>query len=292
MMKSGNKKTVLLVVLIILLTAGTVVFWWLYNTYYLPSKRINNTYIEVYQDVDATDINTISINTIDHKVVIKPTDDEKVKISYFQKVDNSNSFTINNHVVSLRMIEKAENLDNIFYQNTRLIDTITIYIPTDRLLELQNTTIGGSLTVNGVQLNVLTATSLSGNIEISDSKINRLNLETNYGDIVLNNNEFTDLAVNSVDGVTKLSLIDSLSLYNVDIKSNYGTLLVNNERVKETIDGVETIVNRLAWDAASEKSINISAVRTNITITSVEVYEEPEQQLPEETEEETEEKES
>ena len=292
MMKSGNKKTVLLVVLIILLTAGTVVFWWLYNTYYLPSKRINNTYIEVYQDVDATDINTISINTIDHKVVIKPTDDEKVKISYFQKVDNSNSFTINNHVVSLRMIEKAENLDNIFYQNTRLIDTITIYIPTDRLLELQNTTIGGSLTVNGVQLNVLTATSLSGNIEISDSKINRLNLETNYGDIVLNNNEFTDLDVNSVDGVTKLSLIDSLSLYNVDIKSNYGTLLVNNERVKETIDGVETIVNRLAWDAASEKSINISAVRTNITITSVEVYEEPEQQLPEETEEETEEKES
>ena len=292
MMKSGNKKTVLLVVLIILLTAGTVVFWWLYNTYYLPSKRINNTYIEVYQDVDATDINTISINTIDHKVVIKPTDDEKVKISYFQKVDNSNSFTINNHVVSLRMIEKAENLDNIFYQNTRLIDTITIYIPTDRLLELQNTTIGGSLTVSGVQLNVLTATSLSGNIEISDSKINRLNLETNYGDIVLNNNEFTDLDVNSVDGVTKLSLIDSLSLYNVDIKSNYGTLLVNNERVKETIDGVETIVNRLAWDAASEKSINISAVRTNITITSVEVYEEPEQQLPEETEEETEEKES
>ena len=89
-----NKKTIGLVALVVLLIAGIIGFWWVYNTYYLPGKRIENTYIEVYQDVDATEINTIWIDTIDHKVVIKPTDDEKVKISYFQKIDNSNSFTI------------------------------------------------------------------------------------------------------------------------------------------------------------------------------------------------------
>ena len=271
-----NKKTVGLVSLIVLLIAGIIGFWWIYNSYYLPGVRIENTYIEVYQDVDASEISTIVINTIDHKVVVKPTDDVKVKISYFQKIDNNNTFTISNHTVRLRMIEKAENLDNIFYQNTRPIDTITIYIPQGVLLNVTNDTVGGSLTVRDVKLKELRTVSVGGSVLVENSDIETIRLESNYGDLSVSGSTFVKLEIEAVTSPCRLSLTDSLSLYDLNLQSTYGVLLINNERVHEIIDELDTVVNKLVREMGNERTISISSVRSNITITSVEVYEEPE----------------
>ena len=277
-----NRKTIGLVSLIVLLIAGIIGFLWFYNSYYLPGKRIENTYIEVYQDVDPSDIGTIWIDTIDHKVVIKPSDDEKVKISYFQKIDNSNSFTISNHTVRLWMIEKAEDLENIFYQNSRPIDTITIYIPQGSYLSFKNDTVGGSLTVRDVRLKDLQAGSVGGPVVLENAEINHIKLDINYGGITVTNCQFQMMDINAVTGECRVSLPDSLSLYNLNLHTSYGTLSVNNERVHEIINETDVIVNRLERNVGAEKNIIISSVRSIINVTTVEVYEEPPVDNPEE----------
>ena len=61
------RKNNFLFIMIILLAAGIFGTLWFYKTYIVPNARMSSTYMEVYQDLDANEIKTISIDTIIHE---------------------------------------------------------------------------------------------------------------------------------------------------------------------------------------------------------------------------------
>ena len=154
------RKNNFLLILIVLLAAGIFGTLWFYNTYIVPNSQMSSTYMEVFQDLDANEIKNISIDTINNKVNVVATTDQKIKISYFQKTDSANSFVVNKRDVALRIIERTETPSNNFISSTRRIDTITIYLPAGSDISLTNKTYEGRLSVDGVSLNSITANSI------------------------------------------------------------------------------------------------------------------------------------
>jgi hypothetical protein len=267
-----KKKRNVPLILVILLVVAIIGTWTVYNIYYLPSERKSAAYTEVFQDVDATGITSIAISGVNHQVVVKPSEDEKIKIEYFQKIDNSNVFTVADGTVSLTIIERAERLDNWFYQSKRPIDTITVYVPASAQLSLSNHTASGDMTVTDVTLKNLTADSINGNFTLERVTADRLTLSSNYGDAVLDGTLFNVLTLSEVTGNVQLELPDSLKLYNYLFESEYGTVTVNGAQpIVVAEDGVtEQVVSTLTVDNGASRRMNVTGVRNNITVTSVE----------------------
>ena len=255
--------------MIVLLAAGIFGILWFYNTYLVPNAGMSSTYMEVYQNLDASEIKSISIDTINNKVRVIVTDDEKVKISYYERVDSANSFVVDKKGVSLKIIERTETPSNQFISQTRQIDTITIYIPRESTIILTNKNIDGSMELDGVSLESLVVNTITGSITVKNSSINVMDLNTNSGDVSVTGTQFDNLSIAEVTGKVNLIISDSLKAYDLAIKSVNGFLTVNNEKVKVINDDVETVVNYMEEDREeTERSIRITSLRSNINVVS------------------------
>ena len=162
------KRNNFLVILIVLLAAGIFGILWFYNTYLVPNAEMSSTYMEVYQNLDASEIRTINIDTINNKVKVVATEGEKVKISYYERIDSANSFVVDNKTVSLKIIERTETPSNKFISQTRQIDTITIYIPQNSVITVNNKNFDGSMELDGVSLNSLVVNTITGSITVKN----------------------------------------------------------------------------------------------------------------------------
>ncbi|MBQ3375447.1 MAG: DUF4097 family beta strand repeat protein [Erysipelotrichaceae bacterium] len=263
------KRNNFLVILIVLLAAGIFGILWFYNTYLVPNAEMSSTYMEVYQNLDASEIRTINIDTINNKVKVVATEGEKVKISYYERIDSANSFVVDNKTVSLKIIERTETPSNKFISQTRQIDTITIYIPQNSVITVNNKNFDGSMELDGVSLNSLVVNTITGSITVKNSMIKVMNLNTNSGDVMVTNTQFDYLGIDEVTGKVTLNINDSLKRYNLAIKSVNGFLTVNNDKVKVMIDDVETVVNYIdETREETDRTIRITSLRSNINVTS------------------------
>ena len=263
------RKNNFLFIMIILLAAGIFGTLWFYNTYIVPNARMSSTYMEVYQDLDANEIKTISIDTINNKVNVVATNDQKIKISYFQRTDSANSFVVNKNDVSLKIIERSETPSNSFISSTRRIDTITIYLPAGSEVSLTNKTYEGRLTIDGVSMSRISANSINGAITVRNCTAGSINLNSNSGEVIVSDSSFGNAVIQGVTGKITVKITDSLSLYNLDIRTENGFLTVNNERVRVVVDEQETVVNYLEEKREGvERSIKLTSFRGNISLTS------------------------
>ena len=263
------KRNNFLVILIVLLAAGIFGILWFYNTYLVPNAEMSSTYMEVYQNLDASEIRTINIDTINNKVKVVATEGEKVKISYYERIDSANSFVVDNKTVSLKIIERTETPSNKFISQTRQIDTITIYIPQNSVITVNNKNFDGSMELDGVSLNSLVVNTITGSITVKNSMIKVMNLNTNSGDVMVTNTQFDYLGIDEVTGKVTLNINDSLKRYNLAIKSVNGFLTVNNDKVKVMIDDVETVVNYIdETREETDRTIRITSLRSHINVTS------------------------
>ena len=284
-----NTRGKLPIFLILLLTVAIVGIWVLYSVYYVPNARISATYMEVYQEIDPLEVDTLDLKSVNHKLIIKESEGDKIRINYFQKTDNINTYNNGNGVVSLNMRERVENLDNLFFQSSRKIDTITVYIPTDCLPDISYDTISGTTEVSNVSLERLNVSSITSGIEIKNSEIENIIFNTNEGNMTVDEVTFNKLNVTEISGTVNLNVTDSLTAYRSAVSTTYGILNINGERVREKVEEVETVVNYYNNEPEeAEKEVNIVAHRSNINITSVEpVPEENPEPVPEQPAEET-----
>lgn len=263
------KRNSFLVIMMVLLAAGIAGSLWFYNTYIVPNARMSSTYMEVYQDLDANEIKTISIDTINHRVNVVPTDDEKVKISYFQRTDSANSFVINNRDVSLKIIERAEAPTNSFISSTRQIDTITIYLPSTSSIAVTNKTIEGVFNAENVTAESFVLSSISGAVNFKNVKAGKLDINSNSGVVEIEGMEADLINILEVTGNVSLEINDSLTLYNLNIISNNGRLNINESPVKVVIDDKETVVNHIEeMREGVTRSISINSLRSSIDVIS------------------------
>ena len=258
-----------LIIMIVLLAAGIIGSLWFYNTYYLPNAQMSSTYMEVYQDLDATEIQSISIDTINHKDRVVSTEDEKVKISYFQRTDSANSFVMNNRDVTLKIIERAENTSNSFFSSTRQIDTITVYLPVDSAISINNKTIEGTFEASNVSAASVNLNSISGSIDLNNCTFKRVDINSNSGEIKAEGLISDSVNIIEVTGKISLSIPDSLEAYNLDIRSDYGILTVNEDRVVIIEEDKQTVVNYLeAVREGVNRKLYVNSLRSPIVITS------------------------
>lgn len=263
------KRNSFLVIMMVLLGAGIAGSLWFYNTYIVPNAQMSSTYMEVYQDLDANEIKTISIDTINHRVNVVPTDDEKVKISYFQRTDSANSFVINNRDVSLKIIERAEAPTNSFISSTRRIDTITIYLPATSNIAVTNKTIEGVFNAENVTAESFVLTSISGAVNFKNVKAGKLDINSNSGVVTVDGIEADLINILEVTGNITLKINDSLTLYNLNIRSDNGRLFVNDSQIRVVIDDRETVVNYLEEQREGvTRSISVNSLRSSINVNS------------------------
>ena len=283
-----KKKSNFLLILLVLLVISIIGAWTIYNVYYAPNARISATYMEVYQELDPNEISVFSFESVNHKLVLKTTDEDKIKITYFQKENNNNSYVITNRGVTLKLIERVEDLNNTFYQSKRSIDTITVLLPKGYEFSLTNKTTSGTLMAEEVQLNSLVTVSVSGGITLSKCDIKAVNLNTNYGPVGISESEIGRLIVSDVSGDVRIRINDSINDYGLNLKTSFGTLLINGHKPVIVEEEVEKEVNEMQVDKTDGKYMEVIATRSYIVIDT----NEPAEPAPtEQTQEPTEEKE-
>lgn len=270
-----SKRSVLTLALVLVLSIAVIGIWVVRTFFYAPSEAINATYMEVHQEISTSEIHTIHIKSVNHNLVFQTSDSENVKITYFQKIDNSNIYSQDNGILYLEMIEQVEDLSSIFYQPTRKIDTIIISIPKEIPLRIINENYTGNFEIKGASVKSISNSTINGNIELSDVTVQNLTLTSNSGGIKLDHVSFTKAGITGVRGNIDIDLTDSLELYNLDVSTSFGTLMINDERVKEIYeeDGVqkEMFVNTIKKESdEAVASLTVSAVRNTISITSIE----------------------
>ncbi len=219
-MENEGKNTSILVYIIIVLALLIVGVWMSYFVFYRPSANISASYLEVFQEVEKENVSNLVIDCVDHKVIILPSSDDKIKITYFQKQDNSITYTASGNTVSLKMVERSEDLDNLFYQSKRKLDTITIYVPECPGLSIRVNSVDGSLKADDIKVRSLSFTSVNGACSVSYLTAGKLSLVSNYGNITLANSHVDDISLSQVTGTTEVSLLDSVNDYKVNASSN------------------------------------------------------------------------
>ena len=294
------------ILLIILLSLAIVIAWIFYGAFYARNEEISQTYTEVYQELEGSEVKTISIDTITHNVEIRPSQEDKIRISYYQKVESSNQYSFENGKVSLKMLEKGDELENLFYRSKRKLNTIVIYLPEESSVSITNHNVDGDLSVEGITLKSLVMNSSNGSITVSsvncdeikfitvfgESRVNgvmchNISLTSNSGRAEVRDTVFSSLNISEVTGDIDVRLQDSITTYNLNLSTSYGTLKVNNRDVVEVNPetGDERIVSSMKQNLPdSSKVIVLTGIRNQISLTGDETVQPETEQTEAETE--------
>ena len=278
-----KKKTIPLWAIITVLALLIVGIFYSYNSFYLRKAKVISSYVENFQEYDESDVKEIILSSINHKVVIAPSVDDKIRISYFQKADNMNVSTFENKTIKIDLIERVENLDSLLFKTEKKIDVITIYLPATSTLKLNIKTIYGSLSIKNLTLDSVVYSCTTGDIFVENVSFKTLTLSANTSNISLDTILFNKADVKCVEGAITLKYPLSLNECKSIINSIYGQLLINGESLF-IIDeeGQQQQVNYYKSDdqLTYQYQMNMQLMRGDINIFSNEVVDEesPQQQ--------------
>ena len=259
-------------ILIAILVIAIVGIYLAYDKLYYPSARTYATYLAVHQEMEQKDAESINIVSFNHKVIVKPSDDDKIKVIYYQKSENANVLVMDGRKFELTMVERVENLDNILFKSEKKIDTIVIYLPLEQAYNLNVESVDGSLSVEGVSLAQLNFETAYGDVTVRDCTLNKAVMTISYGNIVLSGTSFRSVSASSVSGNITVELPQQLAAYSVKAASTYGSLLLNGEKIIVTDDeGNEKTVNELIIEEDHKlPSLQISSTRAKVSLNTVE----------------------
>lgn len=273
-MKKENRLFAAIVILLVLILGIS----YAYGKYYFPSAKSYSAYLEIFQEFESNEIISISIDSINHSVEIKPSNNEKIKVSYYQKVDNSNIFKLDQKVLTMEFIEKVENFDPLLFKPDKNINVITIYLPQDITIDINVKTIIGSFTINDVSARNINFNNITGDFMMNNVGCNSIVLSCNTGDVKIMSTAFNRFNGSIVSGNFDFALVDSFDNYKFEVSTTYGQLKLNNDYVYETnvVNEIETVEksNSLISNNSKEGiTFILSTLRGNISINTTEVKE-------------------
>ncbi len=269
----------LIIVLLLVLILGTS---YAYGKYYFPSAKSYSAYLEIFQEYENEEINSIYIDSINHSVVIKPSNNEKIKVSYYQKVDNSNTFKLEQKVLNMEFIEKVENFDSLLFQPDRNVAVVTIYLPQDCIIDVNVKTIIGSFSISDVDARNINFNNITGDFIMSNVNCNSIIVSCNTGDIKMSSTTFNRFNGSVVSGDFEFLLMESVETFKFEVATTYGQLKLNNGYIYETnlVNEIETVEksNSLISDSSKEGKVFIfNTLRGNILINTIEEKENTEE---------------
>ena len=260
-----KKKSPVLPVIIFLVLAiiGSILF---YTFYYLPNARMSSQYVEFYQEYIADQYASISIDAINHDVIIKASEDDLIHISFFQPIDNSNLCQDDGRNITINIIEEAPSAEGLFPGSYARYRTISIYLPTSIYYSFSNKTVSGNLSIEGVNIRKLEAESVSGAIEIASSRMENTSVVTNSGLVSCSGCNYDVISIESVTGDITLQAALSKENYNLDLISRYGALMINSQRVMAQSGEDSIVINSYSQQIDSSMKIKLSSLRGQIAL--------------------------
>ena len=279
-MRKQNGLFAIIVILLVLILGISYV----YGKYYFPSAKSYSAYLEIFQEYESDEINSIYIDSINHSVVIKPSNNEKIKVSYCQKVDNSNTFKLEQKVLNMEFIEKVENFDSLIFQPERNVAVVTIYLPQDCIIDINVKTIIGSFSISDVNTRNINFNNITGDYLMNNVNCNSIIVSCNTGDIKMSKVMFNRFNGSVVSGDFEFSLMENVDAFRFEVTTTYGQLKLNNGYVYETnlVNEIETVEksNSLISSSSKEGKVFIfNTLRGNISINTMEEKENTEENI-------------
>ncbi len=261
-----KKKRFPLWAVITILIVLIVGIFYAYNKYYFPSAKAYSNYVETYQEYDSNEINELTINSINHKVIIKPSDDDKIKISYFQKIENMNTYTVENGKLKMELIERVENLDTLLFKTEKKIDTITIYLPKESKIKINVKSIYGYFCGNDLTLGSVTFQNTTGDVKLSNINCSSVSITLNSGNATVDKCMIDQATINVVSGQIDIKTEEYLDDYNIVAKAIYGSLRLNDKQLY-TDEEPKTVINQIEMKSdTAQRDINVETLRGNISL--------------------------
>lgn len=261
-MKKKSNVLIIIIALIVAILAG--LFY--YAVFYLPDSRMSSNYVEFYQEYVADEYHTISINAINHDIDIRVSEDNLIHVSFFQHIDNANTYLAENGSIVINIIEELKNSDIIFSSSFQKLKSITISLPESQLYSLQNKTVSGDISLDGVKLTRFKNESVSGKTEIRNCAIGTIEINANSGSFQCDECEAGAIDAVSVTGDIVITLPMALENYNADFFTRYGTLTFNDERVTVTGENGIMEITDYKQMIEVENTIKLSSLRGRIAL--------------------------
>ncbi|MDO4378493.1 MAG: DUF4097 family beta strand repeat-containing protein [Erysipelotrichia bacterium] len=261
-----KKKRIPLGLIILLLFVLIIGIFYAYNKYYFPNAKAYAKYIETYQEYDSNEISEINIDSINHKVIIKPSEDGKVKITYFQKNDNMNMYTLENGKIRMELIENVEDLDTLLFKTEKKIDTITIYLPVENSIKVNVAASYGNLEIYDISLSTISFKNTIGNIKLKNIACTTITVDLNTGNADMEHIKFDQLSTKIVSGNINVQSEEMIEQYNLAVKAIYGTLQFNDKQLFSE-EQPESVINEIEqFKSDTDKKIAIEILRGNIKL--------------------------
>ncbi len=264
-----KKRFPLWAVITILLVLVVGIFY-AYNKLYFPSAKAYSSYIETYQEYDASEVNELTINSINHKVVIKPSDDDKIKISYFQKIENMNTYTVENGKLKMELIERVQDLDTLLFKTEKKIDTITIYLPKESNIKINVKSIYGYFSGNDLTVGSVIFQNTTGDVYLKNITSSSASITLNSGNATIEKCNIDDVTVSVVSGQINIDSDYYIDDHNIIAKAIYGSLKINDQQLY-TEEEPKTVINQIELTSeTATKKISVETLRGNISLHFVE----------------------
>ena len=261
------KRNGFLIGMIIILTAMIIGIWTLYNAYYMPDESTTSSYMEVYQEIESAEANNLIISSINHDLVIRPSEDDKIKITYFQKLQNNNEYNVTNKTITLRMTSRVE---SNAVASKKAIQTITVFLPADIINRLSFNSVDGNLELANVRIRDLIFNAVNGEAALKTSSFWSMNVTSNYGDLLLEDCSFDRLYIRSQTSAISLQMLEDLAHYTCNLSTRIGTLELNGDRVHEIVEiegeTRDEIVNVYAREGDPLRTLQIESNSGNISL--------------------------
>ena len=207
------------------------------------SETIKAEHIE--KDIDESGQN-ISLNLSSADVVIKPSDDEKIHISY----DNTEEtyFELESTGKKINLTQKQKSYITfgvVFFSDNKL--TVEVYIPADH---------EGNLDINGA----------SSDISVSDMKFEgKFDINSVSGDIVLQNCEADTISTGNTSGEINISAVKTTSIEASTISGDINI----NEITEKTPISLETTSGKVYAENVSAQDIKAESISGGIELVKV-----------------------
>ena len=249
-------------------------------------------YTEKYYEQELDAIETIEIQSVNHAIIVKPSRDNKIHITYYEKKNSTYQIKKEEHQLTMtNQIDYSfwKSFQSMFQGITDGSKQVIVEIPSqyqhDVILKTTNASIkiedafsfhsltmtstNGSLKGENISSEILDIKSTNGSIQLENCQSTSSNIHTTNGAIKIENSSIQSLMIDSMNGGIHFQNlnVDKLDAHNTNggVKGNIKGSKKDYSIHTSKVNGSSNLDNQI--NTTSKKEIRISTVNGSIKVT-------------------------
>lgn len=164
-----------------------------------------NDYNEETIEFNINDVDKLDIDTSDEKIIILPTNQDSIKITYYENEDQTYNIINENKTI---IMKKSQKLRFFHFNINFFIPSIKIEIPKEKLLDYDIQTSNSKIEVKDLNINNAILKTSNGSVELDNLNFNNnINITTSNAKIELDNIIGRQLMIKTSNGTIELENI-------------------------------------------------------------------------------------